>query len=74
LSGKSALSTVSSVVIHVRSDLASEFFRESGDLPIAGFQATNELAMVVGKLLGYDRDEGARITLEPLKSRKVRKK
>ncbi len=71
MSGKSLASRL---LVPVRRDLASEFFNESGDLPIAGFPATNELATIVGKMLGFDRDERAKLTLETVKSRKIRKR
>lgn len=47
----------SKIAIPVSISLATEFFRESGDLPVSKFPATNELAIIVGKTLGADHDE-----------------
>ncbi len=71
LSGKSI---ISKVMIPVSIDVASEFFRESGDLPISKFPATNELATIVGTSLGYDHVENAKLSLQTLKSRKLKKR
>jgi len=36
-------------------NLALDFFKESGDLPIAKFPATTELANIVGRIMCLDR-------------------
>lgn len=63
---------VSSVLVPVARDLASEFFRESGDLPVEKFPATIEVAHIVGRLLGFDRVDRVKITLETFAKAKSR--
>ncbi len=64
-------SLTSSIIIPLPTNLASEFFKESGDLPITKFPATTELANIIGKTLDLDCVEYAgKLTLESLKTSK----
>ncbi|MEM2107790.1 MAG: hypothetical protein QXL10_00700 [Candidatus Bathyarchaeia archaeon] len=62
------------IVLYIPKNLALDFFRESGDLPVNSFPAITKLAHIIGKMLGENDSEQPKVTLETFVRRKLRKK
>lgn len=62
------------IVLYIPKNLALDFFRESGDLPVNGFPATTKLAHIIGKMLEENHSEQQKVTLETFVKKKTQKK